>query len=91
MTGLTWLPADRGVHVVRQSATADVFIQRLTQSEDVNEEMIKNGLAAFADWCQPTLSPQTEATTVEVTKVVDLLAVNKGETFVLVFCFGLGY
>lgn len=78
MTGLTWLPADEGFHVVRQSATADVFIQHLTQTEDVNEEMTENELAAFADWCKPTLSPQTEASTVEVTQVENLFSVTKG-------------
>lgn len=85
MTGLTWLPADEGFHVVRQSATADVFIQHLTQTEDVNEEMTENELTAFADWCKPTLSPQTEASTVEVTQVENLLSVTKGETVILFY------
>ncbi|XP_054263834.1 uncharacterized protein LOC128987137 isoform X2 [Macrosteles quadrilineatus] len=73
MIGLTCLPSTNGLHVVRQSATGDVFLQELSQSKgDEPSRLTSDQLTAYSEWSKPALSLQRDTTTVSVTDVKNL-------------------
>uniref|UniRef100_A0A1B6JPS3 Uncharacterized protein n=1 Tax=Homalodisca liturata TaxID=320908 RepID=A0A1B6JPS3_9HEMI len=80
MTGLSHLPSNEGLQVVRQSATADVFIQQLTSSEADSMQLTVRDLEAFTEWSEPTRSVQRDATSLTVSQVVDFVPVFKALT-----------
>ncbi|KAG8330612.1 hypothetical protein J6590_059402 [Homalodisca vitripennis] len=77
MTGLSYLPSNEGLQVVRQSATADVFIQQLTSLEADSMQLTVRDLEAFTEWSEPTRSLQRDATSLTVSQVVDFVPVFK--------------
>lgn len=92
MIGLTCLPSTNGLHVVRQSATGDVFLQELSQSQsqsdgDEPSRLTSDQLTAYSEWSKPALSLQRDTTTVSVTDVKNLTPLLEGMKTTHAFCY----
>uniref|UniRef100_A0A1B6M8G2 Uncharacterized protein n=1 Tax=Graphocephala atropunctata TaxID=36148 RepID=A0A1B6M8G2_9HEMI len=77
MTGLSCLPIDNGIEVVRQSATSDIFVQQLTTLQTNTAQLTDKELEAFSEWCKPTLTLQRDSTSLKVSEVVNLSPILK--------------
>lgn len=79
MTGLTFLPAEKGMQVLRQSATGDVFSQDLSMSRKATKQLSEIELMTYSRWSKPTLElPRESELCASVTCTYDFQPLVKG-------------